>query len=204
MSKYYVIYTIDSPTENRYPLLVKHKRNTVKIYERTEEHEDKYPKNKNNPLHYHDGIGVIGKKVKDQYKKLIKTYKPKKIIPGTGIHFDRFEAAPVGNSVLLWLEKDKYVYIGNGAKGVVIHEFNSIDKIKNFHSNMARYDAPISYAVGEKYIYGNLGDDEIFAAKAEKIDLNNENTVRNLSVGYVNNKKIEIHGTIIYEVSNVF
>lgn len=62
---------------------------------------------------------------------------------------------------------------------------------------MARYDAPIPYAIGEKYTYGCLGDDEIFAVKKKHLDLNDENTVRNLANGVTNNK-IGIEGNIIY------
>ena len=55
-----------------------------------------------------------------------------------------------GNSILLHLSKNKYVFIGHD-----LIEFNTKnDIIKSFHSIIGRNDVPYSFAVGDKYIYG--------------------------------------------------
>ena len=75
----------------------------------------------------------IGKSVKNEMTKFSGGY---------GKSFD-------GNSILLNLSKNKYVYIGES-----IYSFETKnDKILEYHSPVGNNDVPYPVAVGEKYVY---------------------------------------------------
>ena len=96
-----------------------------------------------------------------EYTKLIKTFsKVKKIFIGKdrklGRKFD-------GNSVLLQLSKDKYVYIGSW-----IYEFVAKDdRIVAYYSQVGNSDVPYPVALGEKNVYFML--DPIHAISGRKM-----------------------------------
>ena len=126
-----------------------------------------FPKKKGKIYFIHDNGGrpfqvvILGNKVsvyeqenwRDQYDtiqdytKLIKTFpKVKKIFVGKdtklGSKFD-------GNSILLQLSKNKYVYIGSW-----IYEFvTKDDHIVAYYSHVGNSDVPYPVALGEKNVY---------------------------------------------------
>jgi len=99
-------------------------------------------------------------KFKYGYTKLIAKYKPLKIfigkselIPmtkhsgGYGKYFD-------GNSILLQIKKNRYVYIGD-----TIYEFDTNDTIVEYFSPVGNNDVPYPVAFSEKNVYF-MGDRE--------------------------------------------
>lgn len=94
------------------------------------------------------------------YIKLIKEYKPLEIFIGksplnnmtkfSGGHGKQFD----GNSVLLKISKDRYVFIGN-----TIYEFSTDnDKILKYYSPVGNNDVPYPFAYGEKNVYFMLNN----------------------------------------------
>jgi hypothetical protein len=55
-----------------------------------------------------------------------------------------------GNSILIHIDKDEYVYVGES-----IYKFNSIknDRIIKYYSPVGNSDVPYPYAIGENYTY---------------------------------------------------
>lgn len=68
-----------------------------------------------------------------------------------------------GNTILLNISKNKYVFIGDS-----IYSFETKnDKIKKFYSPIGRMDVPYPVAVGEKYVYFLIGDKKCYLSKDE-------------------------------------
>ncbi|ARF10518.1 hypothetical protein Hokovirus_2_45 [Hokovirus HKV1] len=63
-----------------------------------------------------------------------------------------------GNSILLKINKDKYVYIGES-----IYEFKTNDNIIKYYSPVGNNDVPYPFAIGEKYVYFML--DQVYLPK---------------------------------------
>lgn len=63
-----------------------------------------------------------------------------------------------GNSILLRINKDKYVYIGER-----IYEFKTNDNIIKYYSPVGNNDVPYPFAIGEKYAYFML--DQVYVPK---------------------------------------
>jgi len=153
-------------TGNRRPRVIKRSKSKTKKIDWAR--ETVFPKKKGKTYFIHDNGGrpfqvvISGKKVsvyeqsnwKDwedetgkDYTKLIKTFsKVKKIFIGKdrklGRKFD-------GNSILLQLSKDKYVYIGSW-----IYEFIAKDdRIVAYYSQVGNSDVPYPVALGEKNVY---------------------------------------------------
>ena len=106
---------------------------------------------------------------KKDYNVLVKSYKNvKKIFIGKSIKGDDMYAsfpnnpagaakAGLGNSILLNLSGNKYVFIGE-----FVYEFDTPDHIEEFYSMIGNSDVPYPVAVGEKNVYfliqkGNYG-----------------------------------------------
>lgn len=92
---------------------------------------------------------------KSTYTKLIKAYTVKKVYPGKSDgkskatnHGSKNNRYFLGNSVLLQLSANKYVYIGDK-----IYEFDMKDKLLQFHSPVGPNDVPYPLIVGDKYVY---------------------------------------------------
>ncbi len=93
-------------------------------------------------------------KNKPFYIELVKIYKTKKIFIGksplipmtkfSGGHGNKFD----GNTILLQIEPNKYVYIGSN-----IYEFKTNDIIENYYSPVGNNDVPYPVALGTKNIY---------------------------------------------------
>lgn len=58
-----------------------------------------------------------------------------------------------GNSILLRISKDKYVFIGN-----TVFEFQPSDEIKEYYSMVGNSDVPYPVAIGEKNVYFMIED----------------------------------------------
>ena len=80
-----------------------------------------------------------------------------KSIPGDDMHASAFKSflypskaakAGLGNSILLNLSGNKYVFIGES-----VYEFDTPDHIKEFYSMIGNNDVPYPVAVGEKNVY---------------------------------------------------
>ena len=84
------------------------------------------------------------------YNEIIKKYNVIKIIAGKGIGiFTASESKKFdGNTVLLQLTKNKYVYIGDK-----IYEFIMLDEFKKYHSLLGNSDVPYPVLIGTEYIY---------------------------------------------------
>ena len=124
------------------PFLVYVSKKDVQIYK-----EDK--------KFYSIQLNINDKKNKWVYIKLIKKYKPLQIFIGksplnnmtkfSGGHGKEFD----GNSILLKIKKDRYVFIGN-----TIYEFSTNnDKILKYYSPVGNNDVPYPFAYGEKNVY---------------------------------------------------
>ena len=97
---------------------------------------------------------------KKDYTNLVKSYKNvKKIFIGKSIKGDDMYAsypsnptkaakAGLGNSILLNLSGNKYVFIGD-----FVFEFETPDNIEGFYSMIGNSDVPYPVAVGEKNVY---------------------------------------------------
>jgi hypothetical protein len=89
----------------------------------------------------------------DKYK-LLKTYVPINVFIGKkspAIRNGSYDGTyGIGNSILLQLTKNTYLYIGHE-----IIKFNvpNGDVIESYYSDIGNSDVPYPYAVGEKYIY---------------------------------------------------
>ncbi len=88
------------------------------------------------------------------YDKLVKKYKVKKVHIGrssgnyyTG-HQKKDNRHFVGNSILLQLTKDRYVFIGHE-----IYEFKMSDEVKKYYSMVGNSDVPYPVLVGTKNVY---------------------------------------------------
>ena len=99
---------------------------------------------------------------KYHYSKLIKEYEPEKIFIGKspknktnecgcgyGKQFD-------GNSILLELKKNRYVFIGD-----CVYEFTPEDKIMSYFSPVGANDVPYPFALGEKNVYFMLSSNYV-------------------------------------------
>jgi len=75
------------------------------------------------------------------YTKLIGDYKPQKI-------FIYKHLGWVGNSILMKLEKDRYLFVGE-----TIYQFRTDDEILHYNSPIGNSDVPYPFAVGKKYVY---------------------------------------------------
>lgn len=127
--KYYIL---DNGAE---PFLMYVRKNQVYIY--SNPHEEYDAKNK-----------------ASLYTKLVKSYKPIKVWIGkslvnemtlfSGGHGKRFN----GNSNLLQLSKQKYVYVG-----IEIIEFTIDDQIVHYYSSVGNSWVPYPCAYGKKYAY---------------------------------------------------
>lgn len=90
---------------------------------------------------------------KEEYPKLIKTYKTIKVIVATGrtsdfgpkIKSDRYFT---GSSVLLQLSKYKFVFIGDS-----VYEFKITDEVVKFYSLVGGNDVPYPVIVGTTNVY---------------------------------------------------
>ena len=106
---------------------------------------------------------------KNDYNVLVKSYKNvKKIFIGKSIKGDDMYASfpnnptsaakvGLGNSILLNLSGNKYVFIGSS-----VYEFETPDHIEEFYSMIGNNDFPYPVAIGEKNVYfliskGNYG-----------------------------------------------
>ena len=125
------------------PFLVKIKNNNVIV------HKLNYDKVNN-----HNNMN-------DSYFDKFKTFHAKKIFIGKdngksiysnlkGMSKNAAFKFSTGNSILLHLSKNKYVFIGDQ----LIEFTTKNDIIKSFYSIIGRNDVPYPFAIGEKYIYG--------------------------------------------------
>ena len=90
----------------------------------------------------------------DKFNKLLKKYKIKKIFIGK----DKYYKKSKGNTMLLQISNNKYVFIGGN-----IYEFKTNDIINKYYSNTIAgkyYPQPI--AVGNKNVYFLEPGDELF------------------------------------------
>lgn len=126
------------------PFLVYVKNNTVHIY--------KIPTKK---YYYREkDYSLDDSKNKPFYIELVKIYKTKKMFIGkspltpmtkfSGGHGSTFN----GNTILLQIETNKYVYIGSN-----IYEFKTNDIIEDYYSPIGNNDVPYPVALGTKNIY---------------------------------------------------
>ena len=109
---------------------------------------------------YPTDFGFDRRLEKKDYTVSVKSYKNvKKIFIGKSIKGDDMYAsypnkpakaasAGLGNSILLNLSGNKYVFIGES-----IYEFNTPDHIEEFYSMIGHSDVPYPVAVGEKNVY---------------------------------------------------
>lgn len=58
------------------------------------------------------------------------------------------EEEPIGNSLILHVKDDEYIYIG-----WIIYKFTICDGIKEFHSEVGNSDVPYPYIIGNEYTY---------------------------------------------------
>jgi hypothetical protein len=82
---------------------------------------------------------------KSSFVELIASYEPIQVFIGKSkLYISEFD----GNSILLRLNKEEYVYIGP-----VIYEFKTDDDITIYHSPVGNSDVPYPFAIGEKNVY---------------------------------------------------
>ena len=110
------------------------------------------------------------------YTKLVAKYKPLKIFIGKGFFYKKFpkiehEKNFDGNSILLKIKKNRYVYIGH-----IIYEFDTNDTIVEYFSIVGNNNVPYPVAFGEKNVYFMLDKEFIpldkfpVLTKKERID----------------------------------
>jgi hypothetical protein len=66
----------------------------------------------------------------------------------TGLYANKHEGAARGNSVLVRVSGNKYIYIGHH-----IVEFSTSDKIREFHGIMGNSDVVYAFAIGSENMY---------------------------------------------------
>ncbi|AYV79066.1 MAG: hypothetical protein Faunusvirus2_13 [Faunusvirus sp.] len=71
-----------------------------------------------------------------------------------------YRAKFTGNSILLKLAGDKYVFIGH-----CVYEFKAVDDIKYYYSLVGNSDVPYPVAVGERFVYFML--DSMYINKSD-------------------------------------
>lgn len=124
------------------------------------------------------------------YLDLIKFYKPVKIFIGKSILNDMTQLLNTfgkefdGNTILLHLSKNTYVYIGDG-----IYEFNIPlnDEIINYYSIIGNNDVPYPVAIGKKYLYFLLEGDKTYIDFKFFINLNEKQLSNAYSYYYGHN-----------------
>lgn len=152
------------------PFLVKIKNNNVIVYKLNYDKVYNYKNNDDN--------------VFDKFK----TFNAKKIFigkdEGKSTYSDLSGMSKIdaikfstGNSILLHLSKNKYVFIGHD----LIEFTTNNDIIKNFYSIIGRNDVPYPFAIGDKYIYGFVVPFGYISKKEYS----------KLDIDYINNKAIE-------------
>lgn len=110
-----------------------------------------------NIINEYDYYSTDYNKNKWMYTKLIKYFKPKKIFVGKSplIEMTNFSGGFGkefdGNTILLLLDKNKYVYV-DGDKGIFKFSTKN-DEIIKYYSPVGNNDIPYPLAIGEKYIY---------------------------------------------------
>ncbi len=135
-----------------------------KNFKPSQDKKQEYPKGKSYLIHDNGGRPfkvVIGTKDAWIYKcpesneKLIKQYKFKKVFIGKSTgkprmadHEPNESKQFIGNSILLQLSGNKYVYIGD-----YIYEFSPEDEIVKYFSLVGHSDVPYPVAVGTENVY---------------------------------------------------
>ena len=134
------------------PYLVYIKKNEVYIYK----HDDK-------KYYYRDiNWSKIDKNNAWIYTKLVKHYKTKKIFIGKdsgkslGSNINGDIKFSIGNTILLQLTKNKYVYIGH-----CVYEFSINDDIIKYFSLIGRNDVPYPVVLGKDNVYFMLDNQYI-------------------------------------------
>lgn len=95
--------------------------------------------------------GKFDKESEPIYDKLVLSlpkYKHIWIGANTGKYANKREGECKGNSLLVNVKNNEYIYIGNR-----IFKFTTIDKIKEFHGIMGNSDVPYPIAIGTKNTY---------------------------------------------------
>jgi hypothetical protein len=106
-----------------------------------------------------------------KYDSIVKSYTVKKIIVGKSTYDPSKKKQTIlkyldGNSILLQLINNKYVFIGN-----CIYEFTMPDDYKKYYSLVGNSDVPYPVLVGSEYIYFML--DGVYIPKEMVIVSNN-------------------------------
>jgi hypothetical protein len=99
----------------------------------------------------------------NNYDKIIKKYTVKKVIVGKFNNLKYYD----GNTILLKITDDKYVYIGNK-----IYEFKMLDEFKKYYSLVGNSDVSYPVLVGSEYVYFMLDSDYI---SKDLVKVNNNN-----------------------------
>ncbi len=96
------------------------------------------------------------------YDKLVKKYEVKKVYIGksSGLakgsdHKPNDAKKFEGNSILLQIGKNRYVYIGDG-----VYEFEMDDEVEKYYSLLGHSDVPYPVILGKKNVYFMLGGDQ--------------------------------------------
>lgn len=75
-------------------------------------------------------------------------FNPLQIFVPEGTAYGRPHEPFAGNSILLHIRQNEYIYIGESIK-----RFKTTDKILEYYSDVGNSDVPYPYAVGAKFIY---------------------------------------------------
>ncbi len=91
---------------------------------------------------------IFTKPTSNDYSDLVNKYTFIKIFIGTDSNWGSNKYTSKGNTILLKLDKNKYVYIGG-----FIYEFETDDEITHYYSMIGPSDTPRPIAVSNGYIY---------------------------------------------------
>ena len=83
----------------------------------------------------------------------------------TGKWADKHESAFPGNSILVHVSKDTYIYIGE-----TIYKFSTSDKIKEYISVIGNSDVPYPFAIGQTNTY--IMNDKVYIPNTKRNDKN--------------------------------
>jgi hypothetical protein len=122
------------------------------------------------------------------YTKFVKHYKCIKIFIGKDTGLSNFsEGGLDGNTILLQIEKNKYVFIEG-----IIYEFTTTDQIINYFSLVGNNEVPYPIALGKENVYF-MKDDGMYIPRKyfpEKMIESEFENAYSILYNFYNNKKI--------------
>lgn len=177
--KDYKTYFIHDNYNRLFLVYVKNK--IIHIYKRP---SNKYYISKND-------LSLIDNKNKCFYIELVNTYKCKKIFVGqspkcdTTLFSKGYGKKFDGNSILLHIDSNKYVYIGDS-----IFEFKIDDIINEYYSPVGNNDVPYPIALGSNNIYFIIDKTYVSNEKIRNLDKKNKIDAYSYYYGHKGNEKL--------------